>query len=73
MERMTKGFNFNEWLRRKQKTVASIEDNKNARQFEATGEFLEHRTNTLSYESYDRKKADRTSRIELRKKRKSKV
>ena len=42
---MTKGFNFNEWLRRKQKTVASIEDNKNARQFEATGEFLEHRTN----------------------------
>ena len=70
---MTKGFNFNEWLRRKQKTVASIEDNKNARQFEATGEFLEHRTNTLSYESYDRKKAGRTSRIELRKKRKSKV
>ena len=73
MERRTKGFNFIEWLKGIEKNVASIEDNKNARQFEATGEFLEHRTNTLSYESYDRKKAGKTSRIELRKKRKSKV
>lgn len=65
---MFKEFNFRQWLGLKEKTFSRLEDDKNARQFEAAGDFMAHRTVVPSYERYYEKKrvkGKRTPRMDL--------